>query len=60
MGAKVGRSNTYRLCPSFGFKGKSKNYGKMMQEISEFTRNAARDPHTVDLIEGRTDAESQG
>lgn len=58
MGAKVGRSNTYRLCPSFGFKGKSKNYGKMMADISKFAQEAAqRDPDTIDLIDGTTDRE---
>jgi predicted transcriptional regulator len=57
-GAKVGRVWTYRLSPSFGFKGNSKNYGKLMRDISQFTQDSAqRDPNTIDLIDGVTDQE---
>lgn len=55
-GPKVGRSNTYRLSPTFGFKGKSKNYGKMMSDINKFA-SGQRDPNTIDLINGVSDAE---
>lgn len=57
-GVKVGRVWTYRLSPSFGFKGNSKNYGKLMRDISQFTQDSAqRDPNTIDLIDGVTDQE---
>lgn len=56
-GPKVGRSNTYRLSPTFGFKGKSKNFAKMMSDISNFTVQGDRDPNTIDLLDGVTDAE---
>lgn len=35
-GAKVGRTLTYRLSPTFGFKAKGSNFQKLMKDVSEF------------------------
>ena len=37
-GMKVGRSLTYRLSPTFGFKTKGSNFTKLMADINEFAR----------------------
>lgn len=47
-GAKYGRSATYRLSPTFGFKSKSSNFHKLMKDVGEFAKSAARDELTVE------------
>ena len=37
-GMKVGRSLTYRLSPTFGFKTKGSNFTKLMADINEFAK----------------------
>jgi DNA-binding transcriptional ArsR family regulator len=37
-GMKVGRSLTYRLSPTFGFKTKGSNFTKLMADINTFAR----------------------
>ena len=37
-GMKVGRSLTYRLSPTFGFKTKGSNFTKLMNDMSEFAK----------------------
>ena len=37
-GMKVGRSLTYRLSPTFGFKTKGSNFTKLMNDINEFAK----------------------
>lgn len=62
-GPKAGRSSTFRLNPSFGWKGSASNHQKALKErmrasnISGIVPPAPRDPNTVDLISGKTDAE---
>lgn len=60
-GPKAGRSSTFRLNPSFGWKGSASNHQKALKERMRASNIAgivpARDPNTVDLLDGRTDAE---
>lgn len=59
-GPKAGRSSTFRLNPSFGWKGSASNHQKALKErmrASNITGVVPRDPNTVDFIEGKTDAE---
>ena len=37
-GAKVGRSLTYRLSPTFGMKGKGSGFQKLMADVQEFAK----------------------
>ena len=37
-GMKVGRSLTYRLSPTFGFKTKGSTFTKLMNDMSEFAK----------------------
>ena len=39
-GVKVGRSFTYRLSPTFGFKGRGSNFQKLMSDVSDFSRRS--------------------
>jgi len=34
-GPKIGKTKTYRLDPSFGYKGRSKNYEKLKKAIQK-------------------------
>jgi len=60
-GPKAGRSSTFRLNPSFGWKGSGVNHQKALKERMRASNISgivpARDPNTVDFIAGRTDAE---
>lgn len=62
-GPKAGRSATFRLNPSYGWKGSASNHQKALKErmrasnISGIVPPASRDPNTVDLLSGKTDAE---
>ena len=60
-GPKAGRSSTFRLNPSFGWKGSAANHQKALKERMKASNISgivpARDPNTVDFIAGRTDAE---
>ena len=60
-GPKAGRSATFRLNPSFGWKGSAANHQKALKERMKASNISgivpARDPNTVDFIAGRTDAE---
>lgn len=59
-GPKAGRSSTFRLNPSFGWKGSASNHQKALRERMKASNIAGivpqRDPNTVDFIEGRTDS----
>lgn len=37
-GMKVGRTYTYRLSPTFGFKSKGSNFQKLMNDVQEFSK----------------------
>lgn len=60
-GPKAGRSATFRLNPSYGWKGSASNHQKALRERMKASNIAGivpqRDPNTVDFIEGKTDAE---
>ena len=61
-GPKAGRSATFRLNPSFGWKGSASNHQKALRERMKAANikgvvEPSRDPNTVDFIDGRTDAE---
>ena len=60
-GPKAGRSSTFRLNPSFGWRGSASNHQKALKErmrASNITGVVpSRDPNTVDLIDGLTDSE---
>lgn len=59
-GPKAGRSATFRLNPSYGWKGSASNHQKALRERMKASNIAGivpqRDPNTVDFIEGRTDS----
>lgn len=40
-GTKVGRTFTYRLSPTFGFKSKGSNFQKLMADVSDFAKRGA-------------------
>jgi biotin operon repressor len=40
-GMKVGRTLTYRLSPTFGFKSKGSNFQKLMNDVQEFSKRNA-------------------
>jgi DNA-binding transcriptional ArsR family regulator len=61
-GPKAGRSSTFRLNPSFGWKGSASNHQKALRERMKAANIKGvvvppRDPNTVDLIDGLTDSE---
>lgn len=60
-GPKAGRSSTFRLNPSFGWKGSASNHQKALKERMRASNISGivqtRDPNTVDLIDGLTDSE---
>ncbi len=61
-GPKAGRSSTFRLNPSFGWKGSASNHQKALRERMQASNirgivEPSRDPNTVDFMTGRTDAE---
>jgi DNA-binding transcriptional ArsR family regulator len=60
-GPKAGRSTTFRLNPSYGWKGSASNHQKALKDRMRASNIAGivpiRDPNTVDLLDGRTDAE---
>lgn len=70
-GPKVGRMVSLKFNPEYAWKGSAKGHQEALQERSKELKKRMeaagmsvvechRDPHTVDLIEGKTDAESQG
>lgn len=64
-GPKAGRSSTFRLNPSFGWKGSASNHKKALKERMQASNirgivEPSRDPNTVDFMTGRTDAEEPG
>jgi DNA-binding GntR family transcriptional regulator len=60
-GPKAGRSATFRLNPSFGWKGSASNHQKALRERMKASNISgvvpSRDPNTVDFIAGQADAE---
>lgn len=60
-GPKAGRSSTFRLNPSFGWKGSASNHQKALRERMRASNITGlvpvRDPNTIDLIDGLTDSE---
>ena len=46
-GTKVGRSFTYRLSPTFGFKSKGSNFQKLMADVSDFAKRGAQSDQAV-------------
>lgn len=49
-GMKVGKSLTYRLSPTFGFKSKGSNFSKLMADVGQFAKMAGKeDPSKEDL-----------
>jgi len=61
-GPKAGRSSTFRLNPSFGWKGTASNHQKALRERMKASNirgivEPSRDPKTVDFINGKTDSE---
>lgn len=62
-GPKAGRSSTFRLNPSFGWKGSAANHQKALRErmkaanIRGIIGEGERDPNTIDLLDGKTDIE---
>lgn len=63
-GPKAGRSSTFRLNPSFGWKGSAQNHQKALRERMKAANIAGvvkpeqvRDPKTVDVFTGKADFE---
>ncbi len=60
-GPKAGRSSTFRLNPSFGWKGSASNHQKALKERMRASNITGlvpvRDPNTIDLLDGMTDTE---
>lgn len=60
-GPKVGKSLTYRLNPSFGWKGSAKGHNAALMDRMKARGMSVveptRDPRTVDVFTGKTDAE---
>jgi hypothetical protein len=59
-GPKAGRSSTFRLNPSFGWKGSAANHQKALRARMKNANIAgvvARDPNTIDILDGKTDRE---
>lgn len=67
LGPKVGTSSTYRLNPTFGWKGKTTRHQQVIDEEMKIRMKAAniekvitnRDPKTVDFINGKADVDQQ-
>ena len=62
-GPKAGRSSTFRLNPSFGWKGSATNHQKALRDrmraagLSVVQAEPLRDPRTVDAFTGKADIE---
>lgn len=62
-GPKAGRSSTFRLNPSFGWKGSATNHQKALRDrmkaagMSVVKPEPVRDPRTVDAFTGKADCE---
>lgn len=62
-GPKAGRSSTFRLNPSFGWKGSATNHQKALRDrmkavgLSVVKSEPLRDPRTVDVFTGKADCE---
>lgn len=62
-GPKAGRSSTFRLNPSFGWKGSASNHQKALRDrmkaagMSVVKSEPVRDPRTVDAFTGKADSE---
>lgn len=62
-GPKAGRSSTFRLNPSFGWKGSATNHQKALRDrmkaagMSVVKSEPVRDPRTVDAFTGKADIE---
>lgn len=61
-GPKAGRSATFRLNPSYGWKGSASNHQKALRERMKAANikgvvEPTRDPKTVDFINGHPDSE---
>ena len=62
-GPKAGRSSTFRLNPSFGWKGSATNHQKALRDrmkavgMSVVKSEPVRDPRTVDAFTGKADCE---
>ena len=62
-GPKAGRSSTFRLNPSFGWKGSATNHQKALRDrmraagLSVVKAEPVRDPRTVDAFTGKADIE---
>ena len=62
-GPKAGRSSTFRLNPSFGWKGSASNHQKALRDrmkaagLSVVKAEPVRDPRTVDAFTGKADCE---
>lgn len=64
IGPKVGTSRTYRLAPSFGWKGGARQHNDALKDMRNRMDRAgikgvidARDPQTVDMFTGKADIE---
>lgn len=64
-GPKAGRSSTFRLNPSFGWKGSATNHQKALRErmkaagMSVVKSEPVRDPRTIDAFTGKADCEGE-
>ena len=65
-GPKAGRSSTFRLNPSFGWKGSATNHQKALRDrmraagmsvVKGSQDEPVRDPRTVDAFTGKSDCE---
>lgn len=60
-GPKAGRSSTFRLNPSFGWKGSASNHRAALRERMKSAGlsvvEPARDPRTVDAFTGKADCD---
>jgi len=62
-GPKAGRSSTFRLNPSFGWKGSASNHQKALRDrmraagLSVVQAEPTRDPRTIDAFTGKADIE---
>lgn len=62
-GPKAGRSSTFRLNPSFGWKGSATNHQKALRDrmkaagLSVVQAEPLRDPRTIDAFTGKADEE---
>lgn len=62
-GPKAGRSSTFRLNPSFGWKGSATNHQKALRDrmraagLSVVQSEPVRDPRTIDAFTGKADCD---